>query len=1021
MRVKFFLFYLLLCLIYSKGYAQQPIIISGSVLNQKGEPLQGASVVQTGTTNATVTDRQGLFKLSVSSKTANLEISYVGYIKESIPVRNRNNILIVLEEAKSNLEEVVVIGYGTQKVADLTGSVSTVSSKTLLASPQTNASDLLEGRISGLDVTQPTGQPGLDDANLQIRGLGSFGASAAPLVLVDGVVGTISNIAPSDIESVTVLKDAASASIYGSRAANGVILITTKTATKGATTIEYKLDVGSQSATRLPDLVTNSAEYMTLYDTALINTGLPAIYTQAQIAAYANAKNNPQYPNFNWLNYYFNPASTVNNYLSISGGSDKSTYKFSMNYLNQDGILPNINYKRYNAQLNFTNQVTKGIQIGTIIGMVYKNNLFPPGGADPSAYTLAVIQNGPDYAPYLPDGSGRLVSSAYPDEGHNTTSPVVFSNGRTFSDEYGLNAQAYANVNLFKGLIWSSKVAVNYDDQTLKDWRYATLNHYYFQKLPGDSNYSIDPTVTSPGAAGVTDSWVKSITPTVYSTLSYQTQIARDHNISAMLGYEQESNSTTSLGGNKSVFPDPTLMVLNAGGSSGQTVKGDAFAWALRSYFGRVSYNYKEKYLLQVNARYDGTSRVSAANRWGLFPSVSAGWKISKEKFMNHLTWLDNLKIRASFGVLGNQEIGNYPYQGLLSFTQYAFGGANQTGVQLNSLTDPNLRWESTRILDFGFDMDVYKNLFGITFDWFKKNTYNILATIPVPLSIGLNGPVSNNGELQNVGWEMGLRHANKIGEFYYAVNFLFSTYRNKLLSIVTPTKGIDQVGLPYNSYYLYQMIGIFQSQQEIANSPTQVLRTPEPGQIKIKDQNGDGVVDANDRVSYSPYPDFTYSFNLDATYKAFSLSIFLQGVAGIKSRIYGWGWDPFVQGSPPSTKFLHAWSPTNPSNTVPAPYVGGGGSTGNNGPNVYTSTYDLQNASYLRVKSVRLSYTFSKRITEKVRSKGIVLYLSGDNLFTFTKYPGTDPERAMTGPNGARGFYYPQVKTLNIGADFKF
>lgn len=995
--------------------------IQGKVINSNGDPLIGATVHLKGSNVSVTTKEDGLFSIEAEVNSI-LEISYVGMETKEVPINKSTSFLSVqLESVQNALSDVVVVGYGTQKKVNLTGSVSSVSSKTLLERPATNAANLLQGRISGLRVTQPSGQPGRDDGSLEIRGLGSFGASSAPLVLVDGVIGSISNVAPNDIENITVLKDAASASIYGARAANGVILITTKTGTKGATVIEYKLDAGSQSATRLPDLVYNTAEYMKLYNSAATRSGLPTIYTQQQIDAYANAKNDPNYPNFNWMDYYFNPAASVNNYLSISGSSDKSAYRFSMNYLNEDGILPNIKYKRYNAQLNFTNQVTKAIQIGTNIGMVYKDNSEPPGGSDVSALALAVIQNGPDYSPYLPDGSGRLASVGYPNERHNATSPVVFSNGRTFTKQYGLNAQAFVNVNLFKGLTWSTKVAVNYNDNTVKDWRYATLNHYYFQKLPGDTGYTVDPTVTSPGPAGVTDSWVKSITPTIYSTLTYQTKISNDNNINVMLGSEQESNKTSILGGNKSVFPVTSLMELNAGGINGQSVNGTAYEWALRSYFGRLTYNYKGKYLLEANARYDGTSRVSEKYRWGLFPSVSAGWKISEEKFMSNMTFIDNLKIRASLGTLGNQEIGNYPYQDILNFTQYAFGGSNISGVQLNRLSDQSLRWETTRILDFGLDMDIYKQLLGITFDWFKKNTTNILAQIPVPSSLGLRGPTSNNGELQNIGWEVELRHANRIGQFTYSTNLLFSTFKNKLLSIVTPTKGIRQVGLPYNSYYLYQMIGIFQSQDEIDKSPKQIFRAPKPGEIKIKDQNGDGIIDANDRVSYSPYPDFTYSFDLNMGYKAFDLSVFLQGVSGIHARIYGWGWDPFVQGDPPLKKFLNAWTPTNPSNTIPAVYIGGGGSSGNGGPNVYTSTYDLQNASYLRVKSIKLSYSFPSSITDKIKSKGLTLYLSGDNLFTFTKYPGMDPERPMDGPNGGRGFYYPQVKILNVGVDVKF
>ncbi|CAL1521263.1 TonB-dependent receptor [Chitinophaga sp. MM2321] len=1018
MKIKFTTCCLFLLLL-AHFVSAQTIKVSGTVTAGRDQsPLPGVTIVAQTGTQGTVTDANGNYVINVGSNDA-LLFKMIGSTSQIIPVKGKTTINVVLTEEESSLNEVIVVGYGSQKRADLTGAVSTVSSNTLLQRPVTNASNLLEGRLPGLQVTQPSGQPGKDDGIFQVRGLGSFGASSAPLILVDGVVGSITNLAPNDIENVTVLKDAASASIYGSRAANGVILITTKRASKGRS-IEYKLDVGSQAATKLPDLIYNSAEYMQMYNSALTRSGMSPIYSQEQIDAYANATDKNLYPNFNWMDYYFNPATSVNHYLGLSNSTEKSTYKFSMNYLNQDGILPNINYKRYNAQLNFTNQVSKAIKVGTIIGTVFKDNHEPPGWTESSV--LSVIQNGPLYRPFLPDGSGRKVSMAYPFEPHNATSPVAFSNGARFTKNYGFNGQVYADVNLFKGLQWTTRAAVQYSDNTQKDWVYKTLDHYYYQKLPGQSDYSIDPAVTAPGATGVTDNYNKSILPTLNSVLTYETQIARDHNLKVLAGYEQQSFRYQGISGRKVVFPDPTLVELDAGGSDGQTVGGTAYEWGLRSYFARLNYDYKGKYLLQANARYDGTSRVSDKNRWGLFPSVSAGWRISEENFMKKLTWMDNLKFRGSWGVLGNQEIGNYPYQDILSFVQYPFGTAEAPGVVLTRLTDKNLKWESTKVIDFGADIDIFKGLFGVTVDWFKKNTTGVLATQPVPASLGLTGPVTNNGELQNTGWEMELRHNNTIGEFTYGVNMLLSTYKNKLISIVTPTKGINEAGLPYNSFYLYEMIGIFQSQEEVDKSPKQILFAPKPGDIKIKDQNGDGVVDAKDRVSYSPYPKFSYSLNLNAAWKAFTFSIFFQGVQGLQSRIYGWGWDPFVQGDPPQARFRDAWTPTNPSNTIPAVYIGAGSAIGGyGGVNAYESTYQLQNASYLRIKNINISYTLPKRVAEKIWSQGIRVYFSGDNLFTFTKYPAMDPERRMDGPGGGRAFYYPQVRILNAGVDFKF
>jgi TonB-linked SusC/RagA family outer membrane protein len=807
---------------------QQQIRVTGKVTDSSGAPLPGVSVVVKGTTQGTITNANGNYSMINIPSDVPLVFSFVGMRTEEVLVNGRTSINITMQEETIGLDEVVAIGYGTMKKVNLTGSVSSVSSQALVSRPATNPTNLLQGRIAGLQVTQPSGQPGQDDATFQIRGLGSFGASSSPLVLIDGVAGSLSYLAPNDIENITVLKDAASASIYGSRAANGVILVTTKKA-KG-TSIEYRLDVGFHNATKLPDLIYNSAEYMELFNTARERSGRAALYTQEQIDAYKYATDRNLYPNFNWIDYYFNQATAVNHYLSLSGVTEKNSYKFSLNYLDQDGILSSTTSKRYNASLNFSNKITDAISIGTILNLGYKDTKEPWSGYWTTRY---IYQNGPTYGPYLPDGSGRKASRAYSFEPHNTIAPIAFENGAIYTKGYSLNAQAFMDVKLYKGLVWQVKAAVNYAEGVSKDHEYATLEHYFYQKLPGEEDYTLDNTVNSPLNIGVADAISKSITPLVYSTLTYETKIAEKHFISGMVGYEQQSNKTQYLSGSRKEFPSNDLKELDAGSPNGQNVSGNASEWALRSYFGRLNYVYQNKYLLEANARYDGTSRVAKAHRWGFFPSVSAGWRVSEEKFIkDKLSWVDNLKLRASYGILGNQEIGNYPYQDILTISSYPLDGTMKQGVRLSRLTDKDLRWESTKVIDLGLDMDIYKGLFGLTFDWFKKNTFDILASLPVPGSLGLNGPITNDGELQNTGWEMELRHGKRVGEFRYDVNFIFATFKNKLLSIVTPTKGINEVGLPYNSYYMYEWDGVYQDQADIDNSPK--LSYYSPGQTHL-------------------------------------------------------------------------------------------------------------------------------------------------------------------------------------------
>lgn len=990
-------------------------IITGTVTDKNGAPLPGVNVFVTGTAQGTSTDLAGKYSIDVPATARSLSFSFVGMEPQTVVIGTLTQINVTLVESAIGLDEVIVVGYGTQKKVNLTGSVAAVSSKELSTRATTNASNLLQGRMSGLEVIQPTGQPGRDDAVMKIRGLGSFGASSTPLVLVDGVIGSLSNLAPNDIESVTILKDAASASIYGARAANGVILVVTKGAKKGAS-FEYQVDVGSHNATRLPELMTNSADYMEYFNLARARGKQAALYTQAEIDAYRNATDKEQYPNFDWLDYYFNPATVVNHYLSFSNVTDKSTFKASFNYLDEPGILPLINLDRYNFQVNATNQLTKRIKVGTVVNAVYKNLMEPPGWDITGA--LAVYQAGPNYKPTLPDGSGRLVAWAYPKEGHNATSPALFTghNGSRQSQNYALNSQIFLDVDLMKGLKWTTKAAVNFANNKIKDHIATTREHYYYHKLPGESDYSLAPVTSPSSSGGVTDQFQTSVLPTISSVLNYETQFGGSHNLRAMAGYEQQSYSYSYLMGKRPTFPTPTLNQLNAGSATGITNGGSANEWALQGYFGRLGYDFKGKYLVEVNARYDGTSRVAAANRWGFYPSVSAGWRISEENFIkDNVKWLDNLKFRGSVGVLGNQEIGLYPYQDILTLSTYGYFSGLAQSVEYRRLTDKNLKWESTRVIDFGLDLDLIKGLFGLSFDWYNKYTYNILTTLPVPSSLGISGPVTNDGELQNTGIDLEIRHRNHIGDFTYDANFILSAYKNELMKIAVPTKGVNEVGLPYNSFYLYEFNGVFDDQADIDNSPKQVLKVPQPGDVKVKDQNGDNIVNADDRISIKPFPDFTYSFGFNIGWRGFNVSAFFQGVQGLRSMIYGWGIDPFVQMDPPNVKYYDSWSPTNPTSDIPAVWFGSGGTAGNNG---YLTTYHLPDASYLRLKNLNISYTFPKQISDRISLRELTVFVSGDNLLTFTKFPGLDPELPS---QSSRGSAYPQVTILNGGVKIKF
>ncbi len=1010
MKVKFFLSCFVLCLIYADTNAQPLIAISGAVLNENGQALPGATVVQTSTTNTTVTDQQGLFKLFVTSQKGTLEISYIGYITAVIPLNNQSAFHIVLKGATSNLDEVVVVGYGTQRKVNLTGAVSSVSSKTLSKSAVPNAPNLLQGRITGLEIIRPSGRPGNDDPMIRVRGFGSFGASSAPLILIDGIIGSLSNIAPNDIETVTVLKDAASASIYGARAANGVVLVTTKKAKRGEASLEYKLDVGIQNATSIRDLIWNSVEYMEMFNAARLRSGLTAFYTKDQINDYKNATDKVQYPDYNWPEHIFKTATIYNHSLSFSKATETSNFRLGLNYSNQDGILPGFNSKRYMVNLNYENEVLNGVKVGTIINFYNKQTTEPQGNGD-GDINRGLYGRSPLAMPFLPDGrksSGR----AYSTEPFSTFAPLTFTNGDIKNNTYSVKAQAFVIVDILKGLQWETKGGINFDNYFRKLHAFGSPGEYYFyQKLPGESDYKVDASVGNPIFLGVSDYTSLSITPTLYSTLKYNTKIS-DHEIDALFGYEQQSNSFRELSGQRVGFPTAGLEELNAGSSDGQSLSGTANGWALQSLFGRVAYNYQHKYLIEGNLRYDGTSRVQADRRWGTFPSLSGAWRMSEEGFIkDNIKWINNLKVRGSYGLLGNQEIGLYPYQNIFSYANYTYGSSVNQGVTLLRRTDKNLHWEKTKIFDLGLDVDIFDGLFGLSFDWFKKNTSDILSTLPVPASLGLLGPTTNDGALRNTGMELELSHSNNIGKFHYSANFLISNFKNELVSIGTPTKGVKEVGLPYNSIYIYQWDGIFQSQGDIDKSPKQ-NNNPKPGDLKIKDQNADNIIDAADRVSFSPFPKFNYSLNVNLEWKRFAFSFFLQGVEGSHAFLTDWLTLPFREGVPPKAEYRNAWTSENHSNTIPAIHL-----FSYPGVYGYPSTYLFRNNSYLRLKNVYLSYTLPENILKTIKAKGISVYVSGNDLLTFTKFDDGDPEMR----EGSITTPFPQVRIINFGLNVNF
>ena len=1020
----------------SENAEMQGTEVTGTIIDMNGAPLPGVNIIIKGTTDGTITDLDGNFEIDVPTDESVLVISYVGYLTEEITVGAQRIIDISLIPDLQALDEVVVVGYATVKKVNLTGSVDNVSGNEMIKRPSTNSANLLQGRLTGVDILQPSAEPGKDNPTIRIRGIGSFGASNDPLILIDGVAGSLTNLAPNDIESVSVLKDAASASIYGSRAANGVILVTTKKGQRGAPVITYSGNISIQTPTRLPDFITNSAEYMEMWNSAVSSRHKPGpenfLYPLEIIERYRNPHpdSSAWYPNFNSVDYWYKSATVHNHSLSISGGGENSIYNASFSYLDQDGMMPGYHFNRYNLLLNYSFDLKKWVTLGTTINITNRNNKQPP--AKSRDLPMGVYITNPLNEPYLPDGSGRVVNRAYNGEAIRATkNPVagIYKMGEQQFKDNNLNGQVYIDIKPFEGLTWTTKFAMDYHDN------YFTSHQ---QDYKGYVLHEIDPLngdymeVDYPAfARGVTNDYLRKITPTLYSVANYQTKFGDNHDFSVLAGYEQISYRYQQLRVRRPNSEAPALTVLDAYSSVDQIVLDDdenAFLpdykepeeWAMQSFFGRLNYGFKNKYLLEANLRYDGTSKVAPDYRYGVFPSVSAGWVVSEEGFIkNNLGWLSRLKFRGSYGLLGNSDIGNYAYQANLALVgiNYPVNGNLYQGAVLTDYKDQTLQWETTRITDLGFDLNINNGILGVTFDWFDKYTYDILDKQPLPWSVGLDDPWSNSGEMRNRGVEARLMHRHQIGELNYSAHFQFSKYKNEVISIYSPTiaNTIKDVGYPYDEFRLYVWEGVYQISDSASGDYPYPGFTVKTGDLKMKDIDGNDTINADDRqVVSGRYPDYIYSFGLDLAYKNWSLSIFFQGVKGRKELNSYWTpQDPFNGGMPPTTNWRDAWTRDNPTNELPGMYI-----SGYSNINRYLhSTYFLRDASYLRLKNVMLSYSLPVDLINLIKCQDITVFVSGENLLTFTKFKDQDPESG----SGTVFLSWPQARIINFGVNVKF
>lgn len=994
--------------------------ITGVIRDANGLPLQGVSITTKSNSAAITSDLNGKFSINAAEGSI-LIFSHIAYITQELKVGEQHNITIVMQSDPQKIGEVVVVGYGRQKKINLTGAVSSINGDVLMRRPVTNVASMLQGQTPGLRVVQGSGEPGNENISMRIRGQGTFSkAGNNPLILIDGVEGSLNDLNPNDIENVSVLKDASSAAIYGSRAANGVIIVTTKTGKAGKTVVDLSSNLSIHTPSRLFDLITNSADYMQLWNEAKLNTGINSgLYTQEMIDLYRNATDRIKYPNTNWLDEMIGNATVQQHNLGISGGGENSQYNLSLGYVDQPGVMRGVKYKRYNVRLNLTSKVNDWLKIGAIISGKQGDTQRPRQGTEDTF--IGILSQAPTYRPKLPDG--RYTAKAYEFETSNKNTVALVENEVFYKNrDYSINLQGWMDVQLVKGLNWYSKAAIVSDFDKESDWQpdVSVYNYHTGERM---SNLDV-------GGKGLTNTRKENRYINIFSYLKYDKTFAEHHNLGLQIGYSQESNRSEYLRGYRRDFFNNTLTQLDAGTNAVQNSGGSAYEWALRSYFARLNYNYKERYLLEANIRRDGSSRFHKDNRWGSFPSLSAAWRVTEEPFLKEssIKWLNDLKIRGSYGTLGNQNINigdgyPYPYQEIADFTgNYPFdnsvisGGAAQTALSIPSLT-----WETTKMADIGLDIRMFKNL-DITIDWYRKTSTDILRQAQLTGLVGLGAPYVNSGTMRNQGIEFNLNYSNNIttGIFeglHYSIGGNIDRFKNTTVKLGAREPGgytIKEEGRPWDQFYMLEWIGIFQNEAEIKNAPKQFNDDTVPGDLRYKDQNGDGLINSDDRTYLDgQFPSFEYAVNGNVTWKNFDLSLMFQGVEGRRIYATDWGTIPFVQGSPPTVNWLDRWTPENPSTTMPRIYWGSAA------PEKIkrVSSYFLQDASYLRLKNFTLGYTLPASTLQRMGISKLRIFFSGDNLFTKTNYPGLDPERASSG----RFLTYPQNKIYAFGFNVQF
>lgn len=1002
---------------------QAQSVLTGTVKNASGEPLIGASILIKGTSIGTTANIDGAFTLPLDEnlRASGLVVSFIGYLTQQVAIGESNTVNIILKEDATQLNEVVVTGYTVQERGQITGAVNTVDEDLISKLPVPGIDQALQGRAPGVVVTQNTGAPG-EGVTVRIRGAGSINSSNNPLYIVDGIPTLdINSISTQDIATITVLKDAGATAVYGARAANGVVIVTTKSGTGTTPKIQFSSLVGVQSPSRRIEM-TNTDDYVTIYNEAAVtdNAIKPPFLQRPLITDEIRAT----LSDVDYIDEILQDGILQSHNISFSGSDGKTRYFISGNYFDQEGIIRSSQYNRLSSRVNIDTEVKKWLTAGVNLNITKETtDLIGSSGDGAGGNGGSVIRYAFFRTPGIPvyDTNGEFTDK--PElfnllgDGYNPVGMLAYNENERITNR--LFGKFFVDISPIRNLKVTSNLGIDF----------ASANQRRF-----DRNWGTGNRINNPNQLSVRDGRFQTLT---FSNFATYTKTVEDHNFIVLLGTEAIKVTGYEVTASEKDFPDQAANLVYLGNGLGEKATHESTSGnALLSYFGRVNYDFQEKYMVSATLRRDGSSRFGMDNRWGNFYAGSLGWRLDKESFLINSNSIDRLLLRVGYGSIGNQEIGDYAFTDMMSAGyNYPLGGIKSTGYAVSSLGNSKVKWETSNQLNVGMDLEMWNGKFSASIDYFNKITSDLLVRQPIASSAGqAQSPWVNNGKILNRGIELALAYANDLGNFRYSINANGAMLHNEVMEVDAPIAGgvigsdritLTEPGYPIGSFYLYEMAGIFQSPTDIFTSALQG-NSIQPGDVKFKDQNGDGLIDGKDRThSGSPIPKVTAGFNVQLGYGNWDLSVFIQGAYGQKifsvlNRDIEGFYRPF---NVTQRYFDNHWTGAGTSDEFPR------ASWDASGNNTRYSTRFLEDGSYTRLKNLQLGYSLPVATIERIGLQAARVYLSGTNLFTLTKYQGLDPE--MTVSDNARGQgdssagldwgTYPAARSYNIGVNLTF